>query len=184
MKINIAGASGTGKTTLAAALAKRLDIPALDSDHYYWQPATPRFTTTRPVDQRRSLLRADFDRLDSLVLSGAMMGSWGQEWADRFDLVVFLLLEPDVRMSRLRAREEDRYGDALRDDHDTAKNSFEFLAWAESYDQPGPDTSNRQGHEAWLSSLTCPVLRLESAESVRHHVELIEQYCRRGGLSV
>lgn len=176
MKISIAGASGTGKTTLAAALAKRLGIPALDSDHYYWQPTQPRFRVTRPVEERRRLLRVDFDRYQSLVVSGALTGSWGDEWAERLDLVVFLLLPPDVRMARLRAREEQRYGDALRNDHETKANSVEFLAWAEGYDRPGSDASNRQGHEAWLATLSCPVLRLESAGTVEDHINSVVEH--------
>ncbi len=173
MKINIAGASGTGKTTLATALANRLDVPMLDSDQYYWLPTDPPFTTTRPVEDRRRLLRADFDRHPTLVLSGAMTGSWGSDWDGDLDLVVFLLLPPEVRMDRLRAREEQRYGAALRNDAPVAANSAEFLEWAASYDTSSDDPTSRNGHEAWLAGLTCPVLRLESTSSVEVHVERI-----------
>ena len=45
---------------------------------------------------RTGLLRK---RSASWVISGSLL-SWGLEVADRFDLVVFLYLDPEIRMAR------------------------------------------------------------------------------------
>jgi len=47
MLILITGASGSGTSTLGAALAKELGIAHLDADDYYWLPTTPPFTAKR-----------------------------------------------------------------------------------------------------------------------------------------
>ena len=62
-------------------------------------------------------------RLNSLAaaiaLSGAIIG-WGDDLEHAFDLVIFLSLPHDLRVSRLRARELARYG----------RINEPFIAWA------------------------------------------------------
>lgn len=54
-----------------------------------------------------------------------------------------------------------------------AAASVEFFKWAEAYDTAGPEQRSLLGHEAWLSSLRVPVLRLDSAASVQDLVETV-----------
>ena len=49
-KIIITGDAGRGKTTLAAKLSKKLDIPVHSTDDYYWEV---RFY--KPMDRQRSI---------------------------------------------------------------------------------------------------------------------------------
>src|SRR5690349_3503998 len=100
--IHITGASGSGVSTLGAALAERLGAPQFDVDDFFWMPTDPPFTDKRPVAERLALLE---ERLvgDRWVLSGSLVG-WGDPLTRRFDLVVFLYTPADIRMARLRAR--------------------------------------------------------------------------------
>jgi hypothetical protein len=41
-----------------------------------------------------------------------------------------------------------------------------FLAWAEAHDEAGPLQRSLSVHEAWLTEIRCPVLRLDSAYPV------------------
>jgi adenylate kinase family enzyme len=43
-RIHILGASGSGTTTLGAALADRLGHPHVDADSLFWLPTDPPFT--------------------------------------------------------------------------------------------------------------------------------------------
>lgn len=90
--------------------------------------------------------------------------------------MVFLLIPPDVRMTRIRARERDRYGDAILPGGRMHDQYVEFLTWAEQYDEGPPTMRSRSAHEAWLAALPCPVLRLEGVGSVPEHVEAILRY--------
>ena len=91
-----------------------------------------------------------------------------------FDLVIFLSLSNDIRMARLKAREEERYGaEALEPGGSQHRESVAFLAWAAAYEEAETVGRNRIAHERWLAEQACPILRLDSADSVQHNVKAV-----------
>lgn len=160
-RVHIMGASGSGTTTLARALADRWAVPHADSDDYFWLPTSPPYTHPRPADQRVELMELMFVPREAWVLSGSLIG-WGSAVVAQCDAVVFLTLDPAERLRRLEAREEVR-----REAQGVDEEAFaRFLDWARGYDDPAFPGRSRHGHEAWLSRLELPVLRLDSARSV------------------
>ena len=137
-------------------------------------PTSPPYVEKRSVPERLRLMGEVFAPRAAWVLSGSLLG-WGDPLAGRFDAVVFLTLAPQVRIERLQARERARYGAAIEPGGAREAAHREFLAWAEGYDDPAFDGRNRARHEAWLSTLACPVLRLDGAldpdEPVRRVLE-------------
>jgi adenylate kinase family enzyme len=173
-RIHFVGASGSGTTTLAAALAQRLDVRHYDTDSYFWYPTDPPFEKIRSQDERYALMDPDLAH-DAWTLSGSLCG-WGDVYIPRFDLVVFCAVPERVREARLRARERRRYGDAI--DRTLREKSEAFIAWAMSY-EAGPTTQrSRIRHEAWLATLPCPVLRLEDMDDVATRLEEVMAACR------
>ena len=169
-RVHILGASGSGTTTLAAALAARLGCPHLDTDSYFWLPSDPPFQHIREVEVRVALLRADLEKPGGWALSGSLFG-WGDVFIPLFDLVVFLYVPADLRMARLRAREIARYGEAaIGPGGAMHAASTAFLQWAAGYDdgalEQGSEYRCLRVHNAWLAGLPGPVLRLESAATV------------------
>lgn len=154
------GASGSGTTTLARALADYWAVPHADADDYFWVPSNPPFVDKRPEADRVALMREVFVPREAWVLSGSMT-RWGTEVVDECDAIVFLTLAPDERIRRLEAREERR----------RAARSFDpvaweaFLDWARGYDDPSFEGRTRVSHEEWLAGLKQPVLRLNSVAS-------------------
>lgn len=163
-RIHVLGASGSGTTTLGAALAAALGCPHEDTDTYFWLPTDPPFTTPRPPDARLALLLPRLGAA-SWVLSGSAL-KWGAPLELLYDLVVFLRLDPALRMARLRQREALRYGARIAPGGDMAAASQAFLDWATSYDTAGPEHRSLIAHEQWLAAQTCPVLRLDSSAPV------------------
>ncbi len=163
--IHIIGASGSGTSTLGAAVAEALDILHLDTDRFFWVPTEPPFTTPREVPERLALLQDQALPEADWVLSGSAL-KWAAPLEPLYDLIVFLQLDPAVRMARIRRREDQRYGDRIRPGGDMAEASRAFLEWAESYDTAGPERRSRAAHEAWLQRQSAPILRLNSAEPV------------------
>jgi hypothetical protein len=96
---------------------------------------------------------------EAWVVSGSMLG-WGDPVVARCDAVVFLSLDPSVRLARIEARERVRRSGRPVDE--AAHGAFRD--WARGYDDPSFGGRSRARHEEWLATLTCPVLRLESAE--------------------
>ena len=100
-RLHVLGASGAGTTTLGAALADRLGHPHVDADSLFWLPTDPPFTTKRPRDKRQAMLLRLLPVAGQWVFSGSAP-EWAKPIEPFYDLVVFLWLDPAVRMERLR----------------------------------------------------------------------------------
>ena len=171
-RIHIVGASGTGTSTLGAALARRLGYPHIDADALFWMPTDPPFTTPRPADDRQALLRQRLPITDPWVFSGSAL-KWAASLEPFHDLLVFLRLDPALRRERLRRREAERYGARIEAGGDMAAASAAFLQWAHAYDSAGPEQRSLIAHEQWLASQKAPVLRLDSAAPVQDLVAAV-----------
>ncbi|SFC96216.1 Adenylate kinase [Tropicimonas isoalkanivorans] len=161
-RIHIFGASGAGTSTLGRALATVLASQHFDVDDFYWRPTDPPFRAKRSIPERRALMEAVFLPRRDWVLSGSV-DSWSEGIDDRFTLAIFLDLDIETRLARLRAREALRLKGASRD---AAEEMAAFLEWAAAYDDGLLPGRNRARHETWASELACPVLRLNSAPPV------------------
>ncbi|ACS58124.1 adenylate kinase [Rhizobium leguminosarum] len=163
--IHVMGASGSGTTSLGHALAERLDIAHLDTDDFFWMPTDPPFTTPRNADERIRLLLEEAARHDGWVLSGSAL-KWGGPLEPLYDLILFLRIEPGLRMARIRVREIARYGNRIGPGGDMEVKSGEFQEWAASYETAGPEGRSLAAHEQWLDTQTAPVLRLDSSRDI------------------
>jgi adenylate kinase family enzyme len=163
--VHILGASGSGTTTLGRALADKLAVPHLDTDDIYWLQTDPPYTTPRNIDDRHALLLERAPREDSWILSGSAL-KWGQPVAPLYDLIVFLQIDPAIRMQRIRERETARYGARILPGGDMAAKSAAFLEWAASYDTAGPEHRSLAAHEQWLQTQKAPVTRLNSSRTI------------------
>jgi len=160
-RIHILGASGSGTTTIAKQISERLGYAHLDTDDYFWLPTDEPYTLQRPVYDRLKLLKADLSTANNWVLSGSLMG-WGDELIPLFDLVVFIYVQPDIRLERLKQREFERYGREIFEGGSKYEASQEFLEWASSYDTGTTMGRNLQRHRKWLAELDCPILEIEN----------------------
>ena len=164
-RIHITGASGSGVSTLGSALAEALGAVQFDTDDFFWMPTEPPFTDKRPMPERLERLEAALDAADRWVLSGSALG-WGEPLVPRFELVVFLYLPPEVRLARLLAREQARYGPRIAPGGDMHAQHLDFMDWCRSYDTATDFSRNLHLHNRWLEALPCPVLRIEGDPSV------------------
>lgn len=167
-RVHVLGASGSGTTTLARALADLWAVPHADADDYFWLPSKPPYVEKRPEDERVALMRALFVPREAWVLSGSMLG-WGEAVVAECDAVIFLSLDPVERLRRLEEREARRRAGAAYD----GVAWQEFLDWAKGYDDPAFSGRSRTSHEAWLADVGKPVLRLDSATSVDKLLETV-----------
>jgi adenylate kinase family enzyme len=174
-RIHIVGASGSGTTTLGAALARRLGSPHLDTDDYFWLPTDPPFRQKRERRERQAALGAALSAAGDWVLSGSLCG-WGDVFVPLFDLVVFLWVPSEIRLARLRERERGRYGDAIAPGGVMHAEHSAFLSWAAAYDGGGPEIRSRRVHEAWLAALPCAVVRFTGARPTELHLDRIVRH--------
>jgi hypothetical protein len=167
-RLHVNGASGSGTTTLARAVADAWAVPHADVDDYFWLPTDPPYVDKRPEVDRLALMEQVFLPREAWVLSGSMLG-WGDSVVGRCDAVVLMTLDPAERMRRIEAREHVRRGGGPVDQAAWSA----FLTWARGYDDPLFEGRSRASHEEWLATLTCPILRLDGSrprEALRDEV--------------
>ena len=108
-RIHILGASGSGTTTLARALAGEMQLPHLDTDSYYWTPTDPPFIHKNEPADRVRMIEQDIAGVKRWIWAGSICG-WGDPLMGHFTLAVFLYIPPSMRMARLASRERERPG--------------------------------------------------------------------------
>jgi adenylate kinase family enzyme len=173
-RIHIFGAAGSGATTLASALSVKYGHRHFDTDDFYWLPTDPPYQQKRTPFERQTFLARALGDTDTWVLSGSLCG-WGDSFISRFELVVFLLVPVEVRLTRLRAREIMRYGhEAIAVGGRLYKRHVEFLNWAQQYDNGGLSMRSRALHEWWIQRLPCAMLRLDGDRPVETLLSEIE----------
>lgn len=172
MKIHIFGASGSGTTTLGMHLAKELGALHFDSDNYYWKKTDPPFTQKNSVLDRQRMMLLDMEGQSNWVLSGSM-DSWSEPFVPLFDLAVFLRLPREVRMNRIRARENLRFGARILPGGDMHQAHLDFLVWAEQYEEGVQTGRSLRRHEEWIKMLPCAVLRIEDDLSIEGAVQKV-----------
>ena len=166
------GASGSGTTSLGRALSQELNIPHFDTDDFFWEETDPPFTEIRSTDKRKELIKEVIEDKDSWIISGSLT-KWGDFLIPLFDIVIFLYVEKDIRIHRLKKREKERFGSRIEPGGDMYKNHEEFIAWASSYDKGGMEMRSKTREEAWLERLDCKVVKIIGDVSVEEQIS----YC-------
>lgn len=174
-RIGITGAAGCGVTTLGRALAGRLGAVHIDTDDHYWIATDPPYQRKRDVPARLAGISAEQARSGRWVLSG-MLEAWAESAIKDAELIVFLEVPTEVRLARLKARERERFGDALLPGgimHETHRG---FIEWAAQYEHGTQPGRSRPRQERWLAGLAKPVLRLDGTRPVQELVaEIVGQ---------
>jgi adenylate kinase family enzyme len=180
-RIHIFGASGCGVSTLGKALAQRIGAAHLDTDDFYWLPTNPPFREKRSIQLRLNLLNNAFILAapTGWVLSGSL-DSWGGPLVPLFKTVIFLEAPTEVRLERLRARQLLQFGaDAIAPGGWRHGEHTAFLEWAAAYEEGNREGRSRPRHEAWISQLPCPVLRLDGTQLIETLVSEVMTALRR-----
>ncbi len=137
------------------------------------------------------MVKADLEASPNAILGGSIL-RWGENVFPPFDLIVFLWLPPDIRMARIHAREQARYGEKLQNAPAYIQHHQEFIAWAADYDHdtgiamnfasshrlaPRSFSSLRSRtlntHEKWLKDQTAPILQLREDLTVQQRVDRV-----------
>ncbi|WP_367279023.1 adenylate kinase [Pseudomonas sp.] len=176
IRIYILGASGSGVTTLGAALSAKYQLSHFDVDDFYWYPTDPPYQQARAPGQRVERLKNCLPG-SRWVISGSMDG-WGNEVINLADLVVYIDTPTPCRIERLKMREAALFGERILSGGDMFANHQAFLTWAAGYDQGIEAGRNRPRHERWLNQLSIPVLRVNGASAVEVLVSQIDGQMR------
>lgn len=172
--IYIFGAAGSGTSTLGKELSEQLGYKWMDTDDYFWEPTNPPFTTQRERSERVRLMREDIERYENVVISGCV-GNWGNALCPFFTLAVRVVIDSELRLARLKKREQERFGERIAPGGDMYEHHLEFIEWASKYDTAGVEIRSKAKHDEWQNQLLCPIIVVDSVEDVGKNCELIKR---------
>jgi adenylate kinase family enzyme len=170
-RVHIFGAAGCGSSTLGRALAQRLGCQHVDADDVYWLATVPPYQTRRAAAERVRMLEEATRWARHWVLSGAIVG-WGDALIQTFDIVIFLYVPAEVRLARLRAREQERFGPEIEPGGSMYEQHQAFLRSAAGYDT-GISGRTLETDANWLAQLNCSVMPMTGECSTYDQVDHI-----------
>lgn len=171
--LHILGPSGSGTTTVAEALSRKHDFAHFDADNYFWKPTDPPYQHLRSIEERQRLLKEDLKNEHRWIISGSFCG-WGDIFMDDFDLVIYLWTPINIRLRRLKSREQQRFGSAVLPGGKMFERHQKFLDSAARYDYDQTEFRNKRTHEEWMQKLSCPILKIEGEKTVKEIISIIE----------
>ena len=175
--LHIYGPSGSGTSTLAAALSARTGVVHLEADDYLWQPTDPPYTTKRDAAERLRLLKADVDRCSRVIIAGSIVG-WGDALRPTITYAVRLYAPTDLRLQRIKQRELLRFGARILPGGDMYETQQAFYRWAAGYDTGGTEMRSIAQYERWETGLHCPRILLDGMLPVETLTETVQNFCR------
>lgn len=175
--IHIFGASGSGSTTFARAIAERYGFHHIDTDEALWEPTDPPFTVKRDLSVVKKMIEDQIAHHEKNVISGEFLG-WGDFLKDKIDLGVYMHLPVDIRIERIQHREEKRFGKRVLPGGDMYQAHLDFLDWVREY-ETGDDTRRSVAmHRKWLEQTNLPILRIEEVSTIEELLERIDPFLK------
>lgn len=131
MKIHIIGCSGSGKTYLAKALAKKYNIPHFDLDDIQWDNNAQGYGVKMPPEKRNALLQEILSNSE-WVIEGVYY-KWIQQSFDEADIIYVLDMPKYLYKNRIIIRSIKRKLGIQRGKKETLKSVYHLLKWTETF---------------------------------------------------
>lgn len=166
MKIHIIGCSGSGKTYLANALAKKYNIPHFDLDDIQWDNNAEGYGTKRPLEERNALLQKILNN-NEWVIEGVYY-AWVQQSFDEADKIYVLDMPRYLYKSRIIIRSIKRKLGIQQGKRETLKSVYNLLKWTETF-----QNKNLKEIKTILEKYENKVIWLSSKKDVREIIKAI-----------
>jgi adenylate kinase family enzyme len=171
MRILISGGPGSGCTSTAQTLGKRLGLPVLDSDSYFHKPTDPPFQEQYTPEERRALLGAALEAESEWILSGSV-ATWGLDPLEPTH-GVFLDTPKEVRLHRLMNRQRNQFGPRIDPGGDMEEEHESFMEWAAGYEDRSGTGRNSATDRAFLDTRCGHVLVITEDQTMEEIVSRI-----------
>ena len=169
----IIGPSASGKTTLGKKVAELLGFPYFDVDDFIWRFDTPDpYTVMYSREEKISRLQNAIAPYEHFVMAGSM-SSFHQAFDDTFEMMVFLYVDPDIRVQRANERAIQRFGNRVLEGGDMYESNQDFLRKIRKYETDGSPNLTEQ--KVWMESLSCKKLELDGTEQIEKNARIIAE---------
>lgn len=149
-KILICGLNGSGKSTIGKELSKLLGYEYRDAEDYYFDNND--YSTPRSKVEVCKLLYNDMMNYPNFIFS-SVKGNYGSDVELLFTCAIYIVVDKETRMKRIRNRSYLQFGDRMLEGGDLYEREEEFFNFV----------SNRDNNEVinWLKSLNIPVIQID-----------------------
>ena len=177
MRIQIIGASGAGKSFLGRKLSEELNCTWVDTDDilWVWSDDVQPYTVSVSDFDACFALKEKLDNNESIVASG-LFYPWAEPLIGRFDLVISLTTDVNIRRKRIIDREIEMYGDRVSPFGDMYNQFQEFIKWSDNYDFHDDIYGSKKYTDIWLSKFSCPILKIDGNEDVDENLKKIKDF--------
>ena len=165
--ILVCGLNGVGKSTLAKALADRLNLKFIDIEDVYFSrqdnPDYP-YEKSRPYEEVVSLL-TDFANGENDFVLASVKGGFGDEFISHLKCVISIEVPRELRLKRVYDRSYIRFGEKSCQGgayYEQVKSFHDFCA-----------SRDENLVNDWLSTICCPIIRVDGTLPISDNVNLI-----------
>lgn len=163
-KIIICGLNGSGKTTLGKHLSKKINYVHKDIEDYYFNQNTDyKYTKTNSRENVTKELEKDFYCYENIVFT-ACKGDYGNI-GNMYDLAIFIRLDRDTRLNRVKERSYKQFGDRILKNGDIHKKEMEF--WKKIYNKDESEITS------WFNSLKCKKIEIDGNKNIEENIKII-----------
>lgn len=188
--ISLFGLNGSGKSTIAHTLAKRIDYFEIDVEDYYfpeqrksreWAMDNDKimvteylgnipFSIPRTKEKVQNALMKDIQLHQKFIISGVTM-NWKEDILSRIDIAFWVQTPLEERLKRIKMREERRFGERVLPGGDMYMQQMDFRKVVENRDSKTIEESAKR--------LKCPIIVLDGTISVEENLEIIMKHINR-----
>lgn len=165
--ILICGLNGSGKTMFGMKLADRVGFDFLNDEDYYFLESELPFSKSRSEEEAKDHIVSYLGCHKNVVMV-ATRGDLGESINPMYDCVIYLSAPVEVRFSRIKERDEKRFGERVLPGGDMYEQQRRFHEFVLSR------TSEKI--EKWLDTLECTVIRLDGTRAVEDNLKITERY--------
>ncbi len=163
-KIMICGLNGSGKSTLGRALAKEMDYIHKDIEDYYFVKED-NYKYDKPIDRASvsKMVEEDMEKYDNIIFTSCK-GDYGKA-SSLYDVIIYINVDKDTRLSRVKQRSYDLFGDRILAGGDLFEKECNFFA--KVYKKDESDIIN------WFDKLICKKFVVDGLKSTNENVKII-----------
>lgn len=167
--ILVCGLNGAGKSTMAKALAERLNLRFVDIEDIYFSrqdnPDYP-YEKSRPYEEVVSMLTNIVNGENDFVLA-SVTGRFGDEFISNLKCVISIEVPKEIRLKRVYNRSYILFGEKSCKGGDYYEQIKSFHNFCASRDENLVND--------WLSTICCPIFRVDGALPISDNVNLIAE---------
>ena len=134
-----------------------------------WQIDSP-YTQMYTREEKISRLNTDIAPYEHFVMAGSM-SSFHYAFDDMFKMMVFLYVEPDIRIQRVHKRAIERFGRRVLEGGDMYESHMKFLKDNRSYEEDG--SPNMREQKEWMTNMSCVKIELDGATDLESNADII-----------